>query len=169
MPNLTPIALSEEEHERLTSLKHKLEANSWREMLMKLGDIYDEYAQMKMDIPLAKEGIVTENPEVKNYVNKLVDERLKETHGEKPKEGESLTNLLSKVEKEGKEEMEEEDLRRIIREEIDKTAFEMPEHNHTSKEEFENCPECNAKLSKTKKPTYCHGCGEELDWEGEEE
>ena len=57
MPNLTPIPLSEEEHQRLTSLKHKLEANSWREMLMKLCDIYEEYCQMKFDLPLAKDGI----------------------------------------------------------------------------------------------------------------
>ena len=42
MPNLTPIALTEEEHQRLTSVKHRLEAKSWREMLMKLCDLCDE-------------------------------------------------------------------------------------------------------------------------------
>lgn len=83
MPNLTPIPLTEEEHERLTSLKHKLEASSWRDMLMKLCDIHEEYCQMKIDNPLAKEGIVVENPEFKDYVNKLVDERLKEREQKK--------------------------------------------------------------------------------------
>ena len=78
MPNLTPIPLSVEERDRLTSIKHRLESNSWREMLMKLCDIYEEYCQMKFDIPLAKEGIIAENPAFETYVNKVVDERLKE-------------------------------------------------------------------------------------------
>ena len=42
MPNLTPIALTEEEHARLTSIKHRLEAKSWRDMLMKLCDLCDQ-------------------------------------------------------------------------------------------------------------------------------
>ena len=85
MPNLTPIPLSEEEHQKLTSLKHKLEATSWRDMFMKLCDIYEEYCQIK-------DGATTENPALKEYVKKLVDEKLKDTkpgveaepQGEKP-------------------------------------------------------------------------------------
>ena len=84
MPNLTPIPLSVEERDRLTSIKHRLESNSWREMLMKLCDICEEYCQMKFDIPLAKEGIIAENPAFKTYINKLVDERLKEWQNKEP-------------------------------------------------------------------------------------
>ena len=164
MPNLTPIPLTEEEHKKLTSLKHKLEASSWREMLMKLCDIYEEYCQMKFDIPLAKEGIVTDNPEVKNYVNKLVDERLKDREGKNPKEKNLMERMLE-PDKGGESEMDEEDVRRILKEELENWKIELPEHNHKPKEEYENCPECSTPLSKTKKPKYCHECGEELDWE----
>jgi len=178
MPNLTPIPLSEEEHERLTSLKHKLEANSWREMLMKLCDIYEEYCQMKFDLPLAKDGITTENPAFKDYVNKLVDERLKEREGnpEEKKEG-SLLDLLRPSKKGnpdgGEQEMDEEDVRRIIREELENWTIELPEHNHEPKEQLlkDKCEGCGTEFTYTKntRPDECPNCKEEFDWKDEEE
>ena len=135
---------------------------------MKLCDIYQEYCQMKFDIPLAKEGIVAENPEFKDYVSKLVDERLKEKATGNPKEEGLLSKMLKPQNpKEGKE-VDEEDVRRIMREELENWRIELPEHDHKQKEESEPCPECGTKLSKTEKPKYCTGCGEELDWEEEE-
>ena len=70
MPNLTPIPLSVEEHQRLGSIKHRLEANSWREMLMKLCDIYEEHC--KTDQPL----LPTEE-NLRTIVEKIMDEKPK--------------------------------------------------------------------------------------------
>ena len=35
-------SVNHQEHERLVAMKHRLEAGSWREMIMKLCDIYEE-------------------------------------------------------------------------------------------------------------------------------
>jgi len=68
MPNLTPIALTEEERQKLTSIKHRLEANSWREMIMKLCDLYDEFCQ-------AKQPITPTEQQQKTMVEKILDKR----------------------------------------------------------------------------------------------
>jgi len=78
MPNLTPIPLSVEEHERLTSVKHRLEANSWREMMMKLCDIYEDLC--KTDQPL----LPTEE-NLRTIVEKIMDEKLKTAKPEEKK------------------------------------------------------------------------------------
>ncbi|MDH5375919.1 MAG: autoantigen p27 domain-containing protein [Candidatus Bathyarchaeota archaeon] len=159
MPTLTPIPLSLEEHQRLGSIKHKLEANSWREMLMKLCDIYEDYCQTKTNTPPATEEIMTENPEIKSNESDPVDEE--------PKKEDLFFKLLKPLGKEGKKEVNEEDVRRIIREEFENWRIELPEHEHSHepKKEIEPCPNCRTPLNKTKKPEYCPNCDEELDWE----
>jgi len=92
--------LSVEERQRLGSVKHRLEANSWREMLMKLCDIYDEHCQMKPNIPPEKEGMATENPESRSDVRKLADEGSNE-ETQQEEEG-ALTKFFKGLGKEGK-------------------------------------------------------------------
>ena len=81
MPNLTPIPLTVEEHERLTKVKHRLEANSWREMLMKLCDLYEEQPQTEQ--PPTEE-------DIRPLVEKIVNEKLEEASLSKPKEEKEL-------------------------------------------------------------------------------
>lgn len=71
MPNLTPIALTEEEHQKLTSIKHRLEANSWREMIMKLCDLYDEFYQ-------AEQPVASTEQQLKTMVENIIEEKLKQ-------------------------------------------------------------------------------------------
>jgi hypothetical protein len=90
MPNLTPIALSEEEHRRLTSIKHKLEASSWREMLTKLCDIYDGLCQTDQPILATEETI-------RPIVEKIIEEKLtnnKDAAAAKPKPTRSFLSIL---------------------------------------------------------------------------
>jgi len=77
MPNLTPIPLTVEEHQRLTKVKHGLEANSWREMLMKLCDIYEEQPQTEQ--PPTEENL-------RPLLEKIVNEKLQELALSKPDE-----------------------------------------------------------------------------------
>jgi len=86
MPNLTPIPLSVEEHEKLTAIKHRLEANSWREMMMKLCDIYEDLC--KTDQPK----LPTEQ-NIRPIVEKILEEKLQTTKPEKKKT--LLDRLLS--------------------------------------------------------------------------
>jgi len=81
MPNLTPISLTEEEHQRLTSIKHKLEAGSWREMLKKLCDIYEGLCQTDQPVLPTEENIRT-------LVEKILEEKQETTNPEEEEEEE---------------------------------------------------------------------------------
>lgn len=66
-----------------------------------------------------------------------------------------------------------EKIRKVVREELDKTTWELPTHTHDKEgekeikeevkpEEAETCDDCGTKVRKDSK--FCRGCGEELDW-----
>jgi hypothetical protein len=145
MPNLTPIPLTIEEHERLIAMKHRLEAGSWREMIMKLCDICEELYKtgqpFKTDQPTSQE-TKPARPE--------------------PKKG-SLPSLFSQLGKEGEKIMNEENIRRIIREELQDHKFEveLPKQEEKPKEKLEPCPDCGTPTKMTWK--HCPNCGEEFD------
>lgn len=91
MVSLTPIQLSQEEHDRITALKHQLKAKSWKDMLMKLCDI----CEGKQELP-------TPFQTTEKYIENLIEEKLeqkpenrKEEEEQKP-EG-TLSNLLKKL------------------------------------------------------------------------
>ena len=87
MPNLTPIALTEEEHQRLTKIKHRLEAGSWREMLMKLCDLCDQaYGVEQPATPTQQD--------LESTVEKIIEEKLKQAKEEQPEDFEAFCKKL---------------------------------------------------------------------------
>jgi len=97
MPNLTPIPLSQEEHERLIAIKHKLGVGSWREMLCKLCDIYEELCK-------GEHAPIPTEETLKPIVEKIVDEKLKnkQTEPQEQKRG-GLGEYLKKLGRERRE------------------------------------------------------------------
>lgn len=65
-----------------------------------------------------------------------------------------------------------EKIRKVVREELDKTEWELPTHTHDKpgekeikeevKVEEEKCEDCGTTVSKDSK--FCRSCGGELDW-----
>jgi len=61
-------------------------------------------------------------------------------------------------------------VRKVVREELDKTEWELPKHTHEVKrekeekqpEKEEKCDECGTTISRDSK--FCKNCGGELDW-----
>jgi hypothetical protein len=153
MPTLTPIPLTIEEHERLVAMKHRLEANSWREMMMKLCDICE-------DLYKTNQPIKTDQP-------------IKPDAKPEPQQKSLFSRLLEPTKKEGEKQMDEQDLRRIIREELQDHKFEMIQQEPKPQEQLikDECEDCGQKLeyAKGKEPKYCVNCGVEFDWSKEEE
>ena len=87
MPNLTPIALTEEEHQRLTSIKHRLEAKSWREMLMKLCDLCDQMYE-------AEQPVTPTQQDLEATVEKIIEDKLKQAKEEQPEDFEAYCKKL---------------------------------------------------------------------------
>lgn len=159
MPNLTPIPLTEEEHQKVTSLKHKVEASSWRDMLMKLCTIYEEYCQLKSDVPLAKDGITTESPALKQYVEEIVDQRLEERQAEEKQIPNSEKKIVIKKGNPGEViDVDEETVRRIFKEEIANYKMQLPKCVTNHLEEHE----------KQKNTAKCLECGEQIPKDSEE-